>query len=50
MIPDKILETLKGVRNALILALPYLPADNEAIHCGEWIDEINDLLLSENAK
>ena len=39
------LETLlRGARNAMRLALPYVPADTTAHNLGEWIDEINEEL------
>ena len=41
--PD-LLTTLIGARAALSKALPLLPADKEAVFCGEWLSEINDLL------
>lgn len=40
----KLLETIKGAKSAMQKALPFLPADNEAVYCGEWIDEINELI------
>lgn len=35
---------LQGMRDAMRQALPYLPADKEAVHCGEWLDEANETL------
>ena len=35
---------LRGARNAMRLALPYVPADTTAHNLGEWIDEINEEL------
>ena len=37
----ELLEALKGAQSALRKAMPYLPADNEAVYCGEWLDTIN---------
>lgn len=40
----KMLSALLGARDALRKALPLLPADDEAIHAGEWIDELNETI------
>ena len=37
-------ELLIGAQKALRKALPYLPADKEAVFCGEWLSAINDAL------
>jgi hypothetical protein len=37
--PD-LLAALKGAQAALRKALPHLPADDEAVFAGEWLDEI----------
>ena len=37
-------ELLKGAQKALRKALPFLPADKEAVFCGEWLSAINDAL------
>lgn len=37
-------DALVGARKALLKALPYLPPDAEAIYCGEWLAEINEVL------
>ena len=34
------LAALQGAQGALRKALPHLPADAEAVHVGEWLDEI----------
>lgn len=36
-----LLEALIGAQSAIRQALPHLPPDNEAVYCGEWLDEIN---------
>lgn len=41
---EKMLSIITGCRSALRKALPHLPPDDEALHCGEWIDEINEFL------
>lgn len=38
--PD-LLKALKGAQSALRKAMPLLPAGDEAIYCGEWLDEVN---------
>ena len=38
------LAALKGAQSALRKALPYLPADEDAIYCGEWLNEINEVI------
>lgn len=40
----EVTETLRGVVGALKKALPYLPADVLAVHCGEWLSEGAELL------
>lgn len=37
---------LQGARSAIRKALPFLPADHEAVYAGEWLDEINEVLLN----
>lgn len=39
-----LVKALKGAQQALKKALPHLPADAEAIFCGEWLEEINAAL------
>ena len=41
---DRLETLLRGARNAMRLALPYVPADTTAHNLGEWIDEINEEL------
>jgi len=41
---EAMVAALKGAQSALRKALPFLPADNEAVYCGEWLDEINEAL------
>lgn len=36
----ELLAALEGAEKALIKALPHLPADSEAVYCGEWLVEI----------
>ena len=36
----RMLTALKGAQAALRKALPRLPADEEALFCGEWLDEV----------
>lgn len=38
------LEALAGAQKALLKAMPYLPPDAEAVYCGEWLVEINEVL------
>jgi hypothetical protein len=40
----ELVATLTGMRNAMRLAMPHLPADSVAIHCGEWLDEANEVI------
>lgn len=40
----ELLSALKGAQLALRKALPHLPADDEAIYCGEWLDEIKEAI------
>ena len=40
----KLLTTLRGAQAALRKALPYLPADTEAVFVGEWLDEVNEAI------
>lgn len=35
---------LLGAKNALTKALPYLPADTLAVHCGGWLRDIEEAL------
>jgi hypothetical protein len=46
----KLLPALIGARDALRKGLPYLPPDNEAVHVGEWLDEINETIAAEQAR
>lgn len=43
-------EALKGAREAMRKALPFLPADSEAVFCGEWLDEINQTISEAESK
>ena len=36
---------LVGMVQAMRKALPHLPADHEAVFCGEWLDEANAAIL-----
>ena len=38
------LAALKGARDALTKALPPLPPDGLAAHCGEWIGECDEAI------
>lgn len=40
------LAACKGAQSALRKALPFLPADREAIYAGEWLDEITAVIAS----
>lgn len=40
----KLLFTCKGAATALRKALLYLPADDEAVFCGEWLGELENVL------
>lgn len=42
--PD-MLAALVGMVQAMRKALPHLPADHEAVFCGEWLDEANAAIL-----
>lgn len=42
----KMLAALKGAESALRKALPYLPADKEAVYCGEWLVEIQEVIAA----
>ena len=44
-IAPKLLENLIGARKCLRIALPFMPPDKEAVHLGEWIDEINETII-----
>jgi hypothetical protein len=37
----QVLSALRGARAALRKALPFVPADSEAVFVGEWLDEIS---------
>ena len=37
---DELLAALEGADKAITAALPHLPADGEAVFCGEWLSEI----------
>jgi len=37
----ELLAALIGAQSALRKAVPHLPPDDEAVYCGEWLDEIN---------
>jgi hypothetical protein len=39
-----LLEALQGARRALAKELPFLPADKEAVYCGEWIGEVDEAI------
>ena len=41
--PD-MLAALVGMIQAMRKALPHLPADHEAVFCGEWLDEANSAI------
>lgn len=34
---DELLSALMGMCGAMQKAMPHLPADHEAIYCGEWL-------------
>lgn len=40
----ELIAACKGLTSAVRKALPYLPADEEAVYCGEWLDEANEVL------
>lgn len=40
----ELLAALEGLRNACRQALPYTPADSVAVHLGEWIDTVNEVI------
>ena len=42
----KMVAALKGAESALRKALPYLPADKEAVYCGEWLVEIREVIAA----
>jgi hypothetical protein len=42
--PVEVVETLRGLVGALQKALPHLPEDGLAIHCGEWLSDGSDLV------
>lgn len=46
---DALVKALQGARQALRKSLPYLPADTDAVFCGEWLDEINTALAKSGA-
>ena len=41
---DELLADLLGMCGAIRKALPYLPADHEAIYCGEWLDAAKETI------
>lgn len=41
---DELLSLLDGASKAIAKAIPHLPADDEAIFCGEWLAEINEAI------
>lgn len=45
---DELLAVLDGADKAITAALPYLPADDEAVFCGEWLAQIREAIA--NAK
>lgn len=46
----ELLAALRGAQSALRKALPYLPADGEAVYAGEWLDEINEAIAKAEGK
>lgn len=42
--PVEVVETLRGLVGALQKAMPHVPADGLAIHCGEWLSEGSELV------
>ncbi len=40
----ELLAALKGAQSALRKALPFLPADKEALYVGEWLEEVNEAI------
>ena len=42
----KMIEALKGAESSILKALPYLPADKEAVYCGEWLVEIRQVIAA----
>lgn len=41
---DELLAALEGADKAITAALPHLPADGEAVFCGEWLSEIREAI------
>ena len=41
---EELIWCLEGMRDAMRKAMPHLPPDDGAVHCGEWLDEANETL------
>lgn len=41
---DELLSALMGMCGAMQKAMPHLPADHEAIYCGEWFAGAQDII------
>lgn len=41
-----LLAALEGADKAITAALPHLPADGEAVFCGEWLEEIREAIAA----
>lgn len=42
----QLLAALEGADKAISAALPHLPADAEAVFCGEWLAEIREAIAA----
>jgi hypothetical protein len=43
-----LLDNLKGAEQCITKALPHLPPDTLAVHCGEWLADIREALKHPN--
>jgi hypothetical protein len=48
MSTPKTIDALKGAEQCITKALPHLPPDTLAVHCGEWLADIREALEHPN--
>lgn len=46
----ELLSALIGAEKCIVKSLPYLPADKEAVYCGEWLVEIREAIANATGK
>lgn len=47
---DELLSALIGAEKCIVKSLPHLPADKEAVFCGEWLADIRETITKVTGK